>query len=338
MIYSWILDSGGTGRGAWQGGVIYEFLRWCRLNGSFPSVTMGASAGGYAAADVATGTEQTVMKGWTYWGEQDVPKDLRTSRSTGLGGFRVHLHTSIHYVMDESELSGVFQGNSGKKLLVFTTRARRRDRKPFGSIDRFRFFLKSATRKLPKAMKYLPESYTEDPVVFATNLPGELRSEYIRPLTRENCHAVIEASCLVPLAMGMPLLPDDLNQESCAGDAGSVFLDGGFALKMPMRFFEEDPRFKGLASWVSAHKTIIFCCDPKGMLWETSARLRCLNTLPTVADAVRKNRLLIISPDHRVEAGFLCMDHAATMRTFHRGQEQGERLLRSESVRRFFDY
>ena len=70
IVYSWILDSGGAGRGAWQGGVIYEFMRWCRENGCFPSITMGASAGGYAAADVATGTEQTVMKGWTYWGTQ----------------------------------------------------------------------------------------------------------------------------------------------------------------------------------------------------------------------------------------------------------------------------
>jgi hypothetical protein len=337
MIYSWILDSGGAGRGAWQGGVIYEFMRWCRENGSFPSITMGASAGGYAAADVATGTEQTVMKGWTHWGKKDVPQNLRSSRSTGRGGFRVHLLTSIHYVMDEAELSGVFQENSGKKLLVFTTRARRTDLKPFGSIDRLRFFLKSATRKLPKVMKYLPKNYTEDPVIFATNLPAELCSEYVRPLTRRNYHAVIEASCLVPLAMGMPLLPEDLDQGSIAGDRESVFLDGGFALKMPMRLFNEDPRFKSLASWISADKTIIFCCDPGGLLWESSARLRCLNAWPEVAEAVRKNRLFIISPDHKVEAGFLCVDHAATMRTFDRGREQARRLLRSETVRRFFD-
>jgi len=336
MIYSWILDSGGAGRGAWQGGVIYEFMRWCRENGSFPSITMGASAGGYAAADVATGTEQTVMKGWTHWGKEDVPQNLRTSRSTGIGGFRVHLRTSIHYVMDEAELSGVFQENSGKKLLVFTTRARRRDLKPFRSVDRLRFFLKSATRKLPKALKYLPENYTEDPVIFATNLPEELCSEYVRPLTRENYHAVIEASCLVPLAMGMPLLPEDLKQGSFAGDHGSVFLDGGFALKMPMRLFNEDPRFKGLGSWASADKTIIFCCDPDGLLWESSARLRCLNAWPDVAEAMRKNRLFIISPDHKVEAGFLCVDHATTMRTFGRGREQALRLLHSESIRRFF--
>jgi hypothetical protein len=214
---------------------------------------------------------------------------------------------------------------------------RRRDGKSFQSIDRFRYFLKSATRKLPRALKYLPNTYFEDPVIFALNLPPELHSEYIRPLTRANFHAVIEASCLVPLAMGSPLLPELLNNDSHDGDREAVFLDGGYALKMPMRLFKEDARFQNLANWASADKTIIFCCDPKGCLWETSARLRQLNTLSSVIKATSENRLLIVSPDHKVEAGFLCMDHAATMRTFHRGQEQAERLLRSEHVRRFFD-
>jgi predicted acylesterase/phospholipase RssA len=331
--YSWILDSGGAGRGAWQGGVIYEFMLWCRENGAFPSITMGASAGGYAAADVATGTEQTVMKGWTHWGTP--ASGVRTVREKSR--FRVHLHNSIHYVMDEKELSGVFQENSAKKLLVFTTRARRRDQRKFGSADRLRFFLKSATRKLPAALKYLPGGYREDPVVFATNLPEELRSEYIRPLTRRNYHAVIEASCLVPLVMGSPLLPVSLGEEFYAGDHRTVFMDGGYALKMPMRLFEEDRRFQSLAQWVSADKTIVFCCDPKGWLWETSSRLRRLNALPSVARAASENRLLIVSPDHRIEAGFLCTDHDTTMRTFHRGQEQAQRLLRSQRVQRFFE-
>ena len=111
MIYSWILDSGGAGRGAWQGGVLYEFMRWCRENGCFPSITMGASAGGYAAADVATGTERTVMKGWTAWGKRETSG--RSSCETDEGGrkesgFRKHLQTSISYVMQEAEVDGVF--------------------------------------------------------------------------------------------------------------------------------------------------------------------------------------------------------------------------------------
>jgi hypothetical protein len=238
--------------------------------------------------------------------------------------------------MEEKELSGVFRENPGKKLLIFTTRLRRRDGKPFQSADRFRCFLKSATRKLPKTLKYLPGMYWEDPVIFALNLAPELQSENIRPLTLSKYHAVIEASCLVPLAMGSPLLPEQIDGESYPGDSGAVFMDGGYALKMPMRLFEEDPRFQSLARWCAADKTIIFCCDPKGCLWETSARLRLLNTLPGVIRAVNENRLLIISPDHRVEAGFLCTDHAAIMRTFHRGREQAERFLRSDRVRRFF--
>ncbi len=123
--------------------------------------------------------------------------------------------------------------------------------------------------------------------------------------------------------MGSPLPPEDMNAGQHSGDHRAVFIDGGYALKMPMRLFEEDPRFQALAHWIAADKTIIFCCDPKGWLWETSARLRRLNTLPSVTRALNENRLLIISPDHKVEAGFLCMDHATTMRTFHRGQRTG---------------
>ncbi len=327
-VYSWILDSGGVGRGAWQGGVIYEFMRWSRENDCFPSITMGASAGGYAAADVATGTEQTVMKGWTYWGTQTVRRMNR---------FREHLRNSIHYVMEEKELSAVFQENPGKKLLVFTTRARRSDLKAFRSADRLRFLLHSATRKLPRSLKYLPTAYIRDPVIFALNLPAELHSEYVRPMTRVNYHSVIEASCLVPAAMGSPLAPEDLDTEPSAGDHQAVFMDGGYTLKIPMRFLEENPRFRRLAHWVSADKTIIFCCDPEGWLWETSARLQCLNTLPSVRRAIDEKRLLIIHPDHRIEAGFLCMDHAKTMHTFNRGREQAERLLRSEKIQSFFE-
>ena len=329
--YSWILDSGGAGRGAWQGGVIYEFMKWCRQNAVLPSITMGASAGGYAAADVATGTEQTVLKGWTHWGTP-----ASTEKTQGVKNrFRALLFNSIHYVMDEKELSGVFQDPLSKKLLVFTTRVRRRDGKPFRSFDGLNFFLKSSTRKLPGALKYLPRGYVEDPVIFAFNLPDSLRSEFIRPLTRNNYHAAIEASCLVPGAMGAPLRPDSLNGNFIPADHNSVYMDGSYALKMPMRLFESDPRFRALAEWAMADKTIIFCCDPNGFLWETSSRLSKLNTHPGVAQAIQSDRLLVISPDHKIEAGFLCMDNATVMRTFQRGRDQALRLLASDKVRRF---
>jgi len=330
--YSWILDSGGAGRGAWQGGVIHEFMQWTRQHGSFPSITMGASAGGYAAADIATGTERTVMKGWKYWGTPECHALGARTKSR----FRAHLRSSISYVMQEAEVSGVFNSDPLKKLLIFTTRVRRLDCKPFESTDAFRFFVKSATRKLPRRLKYVPANYSEDPVVFALNLPEELHSENVRPLTRSNYHAVIEASCLVPIAMGAPLSPQDLGENPYPEDLHSTFIDGGYALKMPMRRFEQDTRFVGLSKWVRSDKTIIFCCDPEGSLWETSSRLHKLNSLQSVLQAERENRLLVVHPDHKVEAGFLCMDHATTMRTFHRGQEQAHRLLRSEKVLQFF--
>jgi len=340
MIYSWILDSGGAGRGAWQGGVIYEFMRWCRENDCFPAIMMGASAGGYAAADVATGTEETVMKGWIVWGTQEQLLQSSTKRddtSRQIRGFRKHLRASIFHVMEETEQDGVFDNGSEKKLLVFTTRVIRRDGRKFRGIDRFRYFMKSATRKLPERFKYRPGGYIEDPVIFATNLPEELESEYVRPLTRENYHAVIEASCLVPLAMGLPLYPHEVHTGACEGDHRAVFIDGSYTLKMPMGLFEEDPRFQGLAQWARADKAIVFCCDPSGQLWEDTTRLRCINTLPGVERAIVENRLLIVYPDHKVEAGFLCTDNPTIMRTFHRGQEQAQRMLQSDRVRRFLD-
>ena len=102
-----------------------------------------------------------------------------------------------------------------------------------------------------------------------------------------------------------------------------------------MALFEEDRRFRDLADWARTDKTVVFCCDPKGRLWETSARLRLLNDERSAREALRNQRLLVISPDHSIEAGFLCYDNAAIMRTFRRGQEQAERLLRSGSFLRF---
>jgi len=340
--HCWILDSGGAGRGAWQGGVIHELMRWCRQQGCYPQISMGASAGGYAAADVATETEITVLKGWTRWGCEKFPQDQAVPREQqsfwGLGKFRLHLRSSIRYVMGESEIAAVFNGKPDKKLLIFTTRLRRRDGRPIRSGDLNRYFLKSVTRKLPPAWKYSPQVYQEDPIVFATPLPSALHTEFVRPLTRSNYHSVIEASCLVPLAMGWPLHPEQVNNatsQTFDGDGNAVFLDGGFAMKMPMALFAEDSRFRSLADWAHADKTVVFCCDPKGRMWETSARLRLLNEEHGTREALRNQRLLVIHPDHAVEAGFLCYDNAVILRTFRRGQEQAERLLRSGSFPRF---
>jgi hypothetical protein len=343
--FSWILDSGGAGRGAWQGGVIHRLMGWMRQQGGYPQISMGASAGGYAAADVATETETTVIKGWTYWGNEKVPPAAEVPAAHrsfwGLGEFRLHLRGSIEYVMGEKEVASTFNGRPDKKLMIFTTRLKRRDGKAIGQLDVMKYFLKSATRKLPPALKYLPHGYQEDAVVFAASLPAELHSEYLRPLTPHNFHAVIEASCLVPLAMGWPLTPLELNPNGAdhafPDDGNAVFMDGGFTIKMPMALFQEDARFRPLARWAEASKTLIFCCDPKGQLWETSSRLRLLNDHPAVVEALSEKRLLVIYPDHPVEAGFLCHDNTVIMRTFRRGQEQGDRLLKSAAFRRFLD-
>jgi len=344
MTAAWVLDSGGAGRGAWQGGVLHELIRWAREQGVYPAVSMGASAGGYAAADIATGTERTVMKGWTAWGDREVP--LRHPLAPGIAGewprsrFRQHLHASVRYVMGEAEVAAVFDPAAARRLLIFTARIRRRDGRGLARTDLVRLLVKAATRKLPHALKYLPPIYRVDPVVFATHLPAALQSDLVRPLTRANYHTVIEASCTVPIAMG-PALPPTLlaggDGAEYPGDHEAVFADGGYALKMPMAVFEDDPRFQALARWAAADRTVIFCCDPKGRLWETSLRLRAINDHPSVALALAEDRLLVIHPDHKVEAGFLCFEPDVIMRTFRRGQEQGQRLIASDRVRRFLE-
>jgi hypothetical protein len=345
-IYSWILDSGGAGRGAWQGGVIYELMRWTRQNGCYPLISMGASAGGYAAADVATETEKTVIKGWTKWGKEalpplrQVPKEFKSF--WGFGQFRIRLTRSIEYVMGPQEVSAVFNNRPDKKLLIFTTRVRRKDGGPITWQDNLRFFIQSVCRKIPKPLKYLPSLYHQDPVVFAYPLPDPLHSECVRPLTPFNYHRVIEASCLVPFAMGHPLPPRhiiaDRNHDhpAFADDAKAVFMDGSFGLKMPMALFQEDVRFRALARWVRTKKTIIFSCDPRGKLWETSSRLRSLNHYGPVYEDIKEDRLMVIHPDHKVKAGFLCHDNPVILRTFQRGQEQAGRLMKSDKFRRFF--
>ena len=336
---AWILDSGGAGRGAWQGGVLYEVMRWTRQHGGYPTVAMGASAGGYAAADVATGTEATVLKGWTAWGSPNVPERYPlpgfVANDWPRSRFRRHLHASIRYVMEDAEVDGVFDESAQRTLLIFTSRIRRRDGRAPGRADLAKLFAMAATRKLPGPLKYMPR-YQVDPVVFATNLPETLQSEFVRPLTRDNYHSAIEASCLVPLAMGPALQPTLLSPGSAyPDDTRAVFIDGGFAMKMPMAIFEKDPRFRDLAHWAATPRTVIFCCDPNGRLWETSMRLRALNDHATVARAIADDTLLVIHPDHVVEAGFLCFDPAVIMRTFDRGREQGRRLLAAQHVRRF---
>lgn len=366
--FAWVLDSGGAGRGAWQGGVLYEFAVWARANHCYPKVALGASAGGYAAADVATLRPETFPKGWNQWGLEEVPK--RANEPTdfrSLGGwvqFRSHLYHSIRYVMSASELEGVFDAppELRTRMVVFTTRARRRDGHGFSPHDSMRYFLKSTLRKMPAALKYLPEHYLEDPVLFVTHLEKSQESEFVRPITRVNYHNVIEATCLIPFAMGQPLQPEELlpiwkgldlfGNNTCtteewwerqivryrfSGDDRAVFLDGGFALKMPFRRFAEDERFRSLAESMRCDKTIVFCCDPQGILWETSLRLRALNTWEPVCRAIQEKRIYVVFPDHPVRAGFLSTNHVRTLKTYEGGRAQGRRVLASRAFQDFLN-
>jgi hypothetical protein len=364
--FAWVLDSGGAGRGAWQGGVLYEFALWAHANGCYPKVALGASAGGYAAADVATLTPETFPKGWKKWGLEDIPRrSQEPPEFRSLGGwmqFRSHLYHSIRYVMSAPEVERVFDSPPQRRtrMVAFTTRARRRDGAAFSAGDSMKYFLKSSLRKMPPALKYLPLDHEEDPILFATHLEPSLESECIRPITRVNYHNVIEASCLIPFAMGEPMQPQELlptwkglhalDAGSCvadsewerwiaryrfAGDEKAVFVDGGFALKMPFRVFAEDGRFNRFAESIRCDKTIVFCCDPRGILWETSLRLRALNDWEPVRRAIKEQKMFVLFPDHSLHAGFLSTDHRRAMQTFEGGREQGRRILTSEAFQEF---
>ena len=89
-----------------------------------------------------------------------------------------------------------------------------------------------------------------------------------------------------------------------------------------------------LNRWVATPRTLVLCCDPRGRLWETSLRLRDAQHVPVGRPCHQRGAPLRRDPD-QVEAGFLCLDPATTMRTFRRGQEQGRRLLASDRIRRF---
>lgn len=329
---------------------------------------MGASAGGYAAADVATLRPETFPKGWNKWGLEEVPdRTHEPPEFRSLGGwvqFRSHLYHSIRYVMSAAELGGVFDAPAERRtrLIVFTTRSRRRDGTDFSPADSMRYFLKSTLRKMPPPLKYLPEEYVEDPVLFVTHLEKHLESEFVRPITRVNYHNVIEASCLIPFAMGQPLqqeelLPiwkglDPLGTNTCtaeewwerqiaryrfSGDDRAVFLDGGFALKIPFRRFAEDSRFQALADNLRCDKTLIFCCDPGGKLWETSMRLRALNDWEALGQVLREKKIFIIYPDHPLRAGFLSTNHHQILKTYEGGRAQGRRILSSPAFQEFLN-
>ena len=195
--------------------------------------------------------------------------------------------------MGDAELDGVFEETAQRTLLVFTSRVRRRDAwaragRPGQAVCH------GDHSQAPETVE-VSATVRRRPGVFATNLPDALQSELVRPLTRHNYHSAIEASCLVPLAMGPPLPPAQLSSgDEYADDAEAVFIDGGFALKMPMATFEDDARFRDLACWAATPRAVIFCCDPNGRLWETSMRLRALNGLSRRGQSHRGRP----APDH----------------------------------------
>jgi hypothetical protein len=327
--------------------MLYEFLQWAKANGRVPDVAMGASVGGYAAADLATKTAETIYKGWAQWGTADpatlAAKCGHARNHAGFGSFRLHLVESIRHVMGDGEAEAIFSEHESVRLLVFTTRLTRADGRPLRRRDLYRCFLQSMTRKFPRFLKLTPTGYLQDPVVFASGLPDALGSECVRPLTRENLRSVIQASCLVPIAMGGPLLPRDVQSQPLEADRHemadehAIFVDGGFSLKMPMGAFARDARFSELARWIKTDRTLVFCCDARGRLWETSHRHSRLETNGEIVEAVRNGRLVVLHPDHDIEASFLCVDNRRIMRTFGRGRAQAERIIKSRALDSFFD-
>lgn len=322
--YKWVFDTGGAGPGAWEGGVGYALTKAALAAGTLPDVVMGSSVGAYMAADVVSGDPQIFIKGWSDWGAETVPPPHVSPQEQGflsVRSFRAYLKHSLEYVLDDAVIQRILSPDNPMRLIVCTTQLGKRNGGPIARRDMRRLFLQSVTRRWP--IKYICPDFVYRAVLFDSR--AKTPTSGVRKLTPENFRPAIMASCLIPLAMGMPLRYD-----------GMDLIDGGFSLKLALQL-PSDALYANLAGELRAEKTLAITVDPTGALWETSMRLRRWDDRWDVQQAMREGRLLIISPPRKLEAGTLCRDNRLIMKTFWQGAEQAEQVLRSDAGKRFFE-
>lgn len=320
----WVFDTGGAGRGAWLGGVGYVLTKMARALGRFPDAVVGSSVGAYMAADAATGNPEVFLKGWTDWGAERVPPPVVPSSEQGflhVRHFRAHLKHSIQYVLDDSAIASILSEQNPTRLVICTTQITRRDGRPITRRDMRRLFWQSLTRKLP--IKYLADGYMYRAVLFDSRAAGA--TPVIRRLTRDNLRQAIMASCLIPLAMGLPLRYD-----------GMDLIDGGFTLKMPLDL-PSDSTYAELSQSLQAQKTLAISAETGGVLWKTAMRLERWNDQADIQQAIQDGKLLIIAPSGKIAAGTLCRDNRLIMKTFWQGAERAEQVMRTDAGKRFFE-
>ncbi|RMG51516.1 MAG: patatin-like phospholipase family protein [Acidobacteria bacterium] len=320
----WVFDTGGAGPGAWEGGVGYALTKAALATGAVPDMVIGSSVGAYMAANAASGDPETFLKGWSNWGAEGISPPAVRPEERGFFGarfFRAYLKHSIAYVLEDRIVERILDPRNPTRLVIVTTQLRRRNGQPIGRRDMRRLFLQSLTRKWP--VKYICSDYDYRAILFDSQ-PRTVTAA-VRKLTPENIRSVIMASCLIPWAMGMPLRVD-----------GMDVIDGGFALKVPLRV-PPDAVYAELARSLQTDQTVVITPDPTGTLWETSMRIRRWNDCWDVEHTMEAGNLLIISPPRKIRAGALCRDHRLIWETFCEGVAHAERVLRSDPGRRFFD-
>ncbi len=322
--YKWVFDTGGAGPGAWEGGVGYALTKAALTTGAVPDIVIGSSVGAYMAANAASRDPETFVKGWSDWGAEGIsPPMVRPEERGFLGArfFRAYLKHSISYVLDDRIVERILDPQNPIRLIIVATQLRKRNGRSVDRRDMRRLFFQSLTRKWP--VKYICSDYDYRTILFDSQARAVTAA--VRKLTPANIRQAIMASCLIPWAMGMPLRVE-----------GMDLIDGGFALKVPLRL-PPDAVYADLARSLQTDRTVVITPDPTGALWETSMRIRRWNDCWDVERARGAGDLLIISPPQKIRAGALCRDHRLIWETFWEGVAHAEHVLRSDRGRRFFD-
>jgi hypothetical protein len=170
----------------------------------------------------------------------------------------LHLIKSIEYVMGPHEVAAVFNNRPEKKLLIFTTRVRRKDGRPITWQDSLRFFIQSICRKIPKPLKSFPDFIRSQ--VFAYPLPNPL---YWIAFVLSPLRITTASSSFLPSSFSHGT-SFTAHTDQCRGsnrlfadDAKSIFMDG--SLELRCRWLSEKMfDLEGSREWAKAEKQSFF--------------------------------------------------------------------------------
>lgn len=321
--FRWILDTGGSGRGAWSGGFACELARQALRGGFYPAVLLGSSIGAFNALDLATGDPEILLRSWSHWA-RPVPVQVHISRDE-LGpfwcrNFRKLVKESVAFTLDPRVEEKLFQTARNIQLYIVASAVVTPGPEPASRRQVRRMFYQTATRGLP--LKYVPARLHYRPVVFRKG-PGEAPAGALE-LLPANVRQALMASCLIPYIMGHPV-----------SLAGRQLVDGGFTLKIPLSFRGAD-RGDELDRASRAGKTLVLLNNAGGRMWKNSFRYNAWEEEEWVQRDLAEGRLLAVYPSRPLHASTITRNPVEVMKIFARGQEEAAVFLRQDRARRFF--